>query len=281
MENTAFSSIDFVVMCLLDKERTQAFERSIRATVKEGDHVLELGTGSGILSMFAARQGAGKVTAIEYDPYIADVARKNVRENGLESIVEIVVADARNHTFDSSSEFDVVIAELLTTGMVDEFQVEGINNLHRQSVVTTSTIFIPAIQKTYAQLCSTDFTAYGFNMKMVTHIWRFYRSVLEYPIIRVGERQLVDTTNFSETSPAQCEAQLQITATETALVNSIYLTSESILPGNIVLGATEFLNGDVLIPLDTERSVTKGEVIQLSISYEFGHGYENFSAKVL
>lgn len=280
-ENTAFSSIDFVVMCLLDKERTIAFEKSIQNSVRPGSVVVELGTGSGILSLFAARSGAKKVIAVEYDPYVAEVAKKNIKSNGYDHIIEVVIADARNHTFPEGTYFDVVIAEMLTTGMVDEFQVQGINNLHQRKFVDENTIFIPSVQKTFAQMCSVDFKAYGFKMEMVTHVWRFYREVLEYPITRLGEIQEINSVDFSRETPETTKQTVSITISETAYANAIYLTSSSIFPDNTKLGATEFLNGDVIIPLVNPREVTKGEEVKLAIQYIFGNGYGSFFAEII
>ncbi|MGH9800485.1 MAG: 50S ribosomal protein L11 methyltransferase [Blastocatellia bacterium] len=131
----AFSSIDLVGMCLLDRERSEAFDLAIRSIVRPRHTVLDAGTGSGLLALFAARAGARRVVAMEFDPYIAAVARSNIQRNGFEHVIEVVEADARNHQFAAGTHFDVVIAEMLTTGCIDEYQVQAINNLHRQSSV--------------------------------------------------------------------------------------------------------------------------------------------------
>lgn len=95
-DDAAFSSIDLVGQCLVDKTRCAAFEQAIRRVVRPHHHVVDVGTGSGILALFAARAGARKVTAIEYDSYVAHVARENIRANGCEHLIEIIEADARD-----------------------------------------------------------------------------------------------------------------------------------------------------------------------------------------
>lgn len=52
-------------------------------------HVLDVGTGTGILSIGAARIGAASVRAIDVDQAAVDIALVNVTANGVESIVAV------------------------------------------------------------------------------------------------------------------------------------------------------------------------------------------------
>lgn len=53
-------------------------------------YVLDIGCGTGLLSMQAARAGAAKVYGCEMFPSWCEVARANVKENGLDNIVTII-----------------------------------------------------------------------------------------------------------------------------------------------------------------------------------------------
>ena len=55
--------------------------------VEPGDRVLDLGCGSGILSIAAAKLGAAEVFGLEIDPIAVSVAERNVRENGVHDTV--------------------------------------------------------------------------------------------------------------------------------------------------------------------------------------------------
>jgi ribosomal protein L11 methyltransferase len=63
----------------------QALEKHI----KSGDTIADLGCGSGILSIAAARLGAARVLAIDNDPSAVKIARENVVHNGVEEIVTV------------------------------------------------------------------------------------------------------------------------------------------------------------------------------------------------
>ena len=62
---SGFSAAPDHIAMLDDRTRTDAFLEAIRAVVKPGDVVVDLGSGTGILAMAAARAGASRVYAIE------------------------------------------------------------------------------------------------------------------------------------------------------------------------------------------------------------------------
>ncbi len=57
--------------------------------VRPGDRVLDLGTGSGILAVAAARLGAGQVLALDVDAAAVAFAQETVSLNGLAGVVEV------------------------------------------------------------------------------------------------------------------------------------------------------------------------------------------------
>jgi ribosomal protein L11 methyltransferase len=63
--------------------------RALEELLQPGVDVLDLGTGSGILALAAARLGAASVLALDVDPQAAAVARENVRLNRLEAVVQV------------------------------------------------------------------------------------------------------------------------------------------------------------------------------------------------
>ena len=88
------------VMCI------QALER----TVKQGDSVIDVGTGSGVLSIAAAMLGAGKVTALDLDEVAVQSARLNVKLNKVQSVVTVSKNDLLQGM---DGQVDVVVSNIL------------------------------------------------------------------------------------------------------------------------------------------------------------------------
>jgi len=82
--------------------------RALEETVQPGAAVLDLGTGSGILALAAARLGAASVLALDSDRQAVRAARENVRLNGLEAVVRV-----EDGTVDGARGcFDVIAANI-------------------------------------------------------------------------------------------------------------------------------------------------------------------------
>ena len=66
----------------------------LQRVVRSGDTVADLGSGSAVLSIAAAKLGARSVAAIEIDPDATSNAEENVARNGVENVVHTMEGDA-------------------------------------------------------------------------------------------------------------------------------------------------------------------------------------------
>lgn len=64
---------------------TQMCLRALEQTIHGGERVLDLGSGSAILSIAALRLGAESAVAVDIDPMAEDIARENAARNGIGS----------------------------------------------------------------------------------------------------------------------------------------------------------------------------------------------------
>jgi len=107
---------------LLDPHRMDAYERAIRALVRPGDVVLDVGCGTGILAMLAARRGA-RVHAVESMP-IADLARELIDCNRLADRVTLHRADIR--TLLPVEPVSLIVSDFLGAFLVDDQMLPAI-----------------------------------------------------------------------------------------------------------------------------------------------------------
>jgi ribosomal protein L11 methyltransferase len=92
-----------------DHATTRLCLEYLERCIAPGHHVLDVGTGSGILAVAAVRLGASRVAAVEVDPDSARVARENFRRNRVSHRVELKVGTTAAV---SGGWFDVATANL-------------------------------------------------------------------------------------------------------------------------------------------------------------------------
>lgn len=94
---------------------TRGCLRLLDKRIGNGDRVVDVGSGSGILSIAAARLGAMDVLAMEMDPVSCEVAEENVVANGVEDRVRVRVAEVQAAGPLPESPFDGVVANIQRT----------------------------------------------------------------------------------------------------------------------------------------------------------------------
>jgi tRNA1Val (adenine37-N6)-methyltransferase len=75
---------------------------------RDGGSVVDLGAGCGVIALLLAERPFRRLVAVELQPGLADLARRNVALNNLQGRVEVVEADLR--AFAPGERFDVVVA---------------------------------------------------------------------------------------------------------------------------------------------------------------------------
>jgi hypothetical protein len=270
-----WSNTDYPYLCLVDRKRTLAFKAAIEASVRPGDVVVEVGAGTGILSLFAAAAGASKVCAVEIDAVLARSLVQTAAANGLGDVIEVIEADALTAALPTDA--DVVIAELIETGLLDEMQVAVMNSLRARGVVGPRTRLIPEGYDTCLQLASTDNTFFGFRVHAPKHEWPYYaRHPDEWEHLRfspVSDIVRVSTVDFAAGPVApKVDTTVQVRIADGATANALVLSGSAALTPALRLGACNSFSGDKVLPLPECR----GEV-ELRVTYEMGKGLDNLS----
>jgi type III protein arginine methyltransferase len=105
-----------------DDARNAAYESAIKRAVRPGMRVLEIGTGSGLFAMMAARAGASEVIACESNAPVADAATAIIAKNGFAHRVRIIAkkSTALHAGADLGGKADLLICEIMTNNLIDD-----------------------------------------------------------------------------------------------------------------------------------------------------------------
>ncbi len=95
--------------------------QALEEHLKPGAKVLDMGTGSGILAITAAKLGAVSVLALDNDPQAVKAARANVQSNGVQDIVTVEPGSLDK----AAEEFELVLVNILARVIV-EFAGQGL-----------------------------------------------------------------------------------------------------------------------------------------------------------
>lgn len=268
-----FGSHEIAFECLADVDRTTRLIEAVEAAVRPGDRVLELGTGTGILALAAARAGADAVDTYELSDSMAAMARRNVVANGYASTIQVIEEDVTSCTF--SGPYDVVIAELISVGLVEELLVPALNNLIGQGVLAPDVRVIPASQSTFIELVEADFVFHGFNLPMIQieQTWqdRRVRAVMtELRLVAHPDFELA--ARRGEPVNERVLSMLDLDVLHSGRVNALRMTSMSHLAPGIDSGWTQCMNSPALIPV-AERQVSVGSTVGIDLGYRMGGGF--------
>lgn len=270
-----WSDTEYVYRCLADKERTLAFKNAIEKAVMPGNVVLDLGTGSGVMAIFAAKAGARKVYAVEIADYLSRVSRENFIENGYGETILPLRMNAREVSLANVEKPDVVVCEMITTGLIGEMQGPVINSLKRSGVIDAQTHLIPSEISTSLTLVSADFTFYGVPLHFPIFIDYFTKSFENFPDV-LSEGMVVHSVRFSSDFSEEVSINESLHVSKDGTVNGLLLTSSTGFVGGTELGACVSYCQPLILSVK-EMSVSAGDTVGVSIRYQMGEGFDSLS----
>jgi SAM-dependent methyltransferase len=268
-----WSGTDFPYQCLVDTKRTEAFRAAILATVKPGDVVLDAGSGSGILSFFAAEAGARAVLAVEIDPFLAECLQRSVQANGLSKTIKVICGDVCS--VELPHRVDVFIGEMIDTGLMDELQAVAVNRLRAHGVLTDKTRMIPASYDTFIELGLANLDYYGYHILMPKHRWPHYAfEDAGWRPTRFEARTeptLVAVVDFGSRIETEVEQSFAFASAHDCEINAIRVSGCAHLTADTRLGPTNAFNGDKIFPIDP-IVLRKGHAALTSVRFTLGAG---------
>lgn len=141
-----------------DSVRLHAYDQALRQTVRPGDIVVDVGSGTLILSLLALRHGAVHVYAIEGSPEVAALAVAIAKRNHLEGRVTIIQGDAR--TVRLPTDVDVIVSEMMGNLGPEEQMAEVVAEVARRHLKPGGRV-IPQRVETRFQAIQFDAEGWG------------------------------------------------------------------------------------------------------------------------
>jgi type III protein arginine methyltransferase len=117
-----------------DEQRNAAFEAAMQRAVTSQTSVLDIGTGTGLLAMIAAKCGARQVVSCELNPVVAQTAREILSANGLAEKVSVVSKHSMHldPEADMDGLADLIVAEIISNDFVGEGVLPALNDAARR-----------------------------------------------------------------------------------------------------------------------------------------------------
>ncbi|CAM9887079.1 unnamed protein product [Ectocarpus fasciculatus] len=121
----SYAELDHQKQMLEDERRMEAYHNSMlqNRDAFEGKTVLDVGSGSGVLAIFAAQAGAKKVYAVEYTD-MAKHARTMVEKNGFGDVIQVIQGSAES--LQLPEKVDVIVSEWMGYFLLRESMLDSV-----------------------------------------------------------------------------------------------------------------------------------------------------------
>ena len=142
--------IEFHRNMLGDHVRNQAFYAALKAVIKPGMTVADVGAGTGLLGFMARQLGAGEVYLIDHGP-VLQLAEQLARDNNVDGLVFL---QEHSTAVIDLPPVDVVISETLGNYAYEEHLIENLNDARR--FLKPGGVIIPGQLKQYVAPVTSD-----------------------------------------------------------------------------------------------------------------------------
>jgi predicted RNA methylase len=271
---TPFSLLHAVSL-LSHRQRIAKFAMVIERIVKPSDYVIDVGSGSGILAILAAKQGA-QVTAVEINEESLRYAERAANLNGVADQIEFVTSNIMEYR--PTRLADIVMCEMLSSMMLIEQQIP-VSNYVVESILKPSGKIIPSSIQIFAVPVQTEI------------LWnRFKVQELSFPRVpqTIEKEQytdfadLVEVASFDLTIPNRnpvVNKILSFKIIEKGMVHGLVGMFRSRLYENVILDMNDGWR-ELFIPLDEPVRVAKGDVLRIQLFYRPGE-FDSLNLKIL
>lgn len=252
---------------LRDNYRMTAFQQAIAQTVRPGMTVVDLGGGTGVLSYFAAMEGA-KVYYVERNPELVAVAQRFLKMNDVAHRVTVVHQDATQ--FVPPEPVDVVTCEMLHVGLVREKQTEVIEAFKTNYVAAHGQKlprFMPEASLLAIQPVMQTYEFSGFHAPVPL----FQPPVAQVPgTTELGMPAVYQILVYDSHYPHSVDWKGTLTMQQAGTLNGWRVVTKNVL-AVLVEQQSEICwhNQYLVVPIEHPLEVAVGDQIEVRIRYDF------------
>lgn len=172
---------------LNDELRNAAFEQALKKAITPATIVLDIGSGTGLLAMMAARAGARETITCEMVPQLAELARATVALNGFSERIVTLGKKSTSLTigYDMMCKANLLVTETVDCGLLGEGIVSSIAHA-KANLLTEDAQIVPCAATVYAMLVESPRlhnlnqarTAAGFDVSLANR----YQTAHYFPV---------------------------------------------------------------------------------------------------
>lgn len=148
---------------LSDGVRNELLYEAIKRNVNEGTSFLDIGAGTGVWAILAAKLGAERVVAVEIEECLIPIIYKHAVENGVADRIEIIHGDSNQVRL--RGKFDVIVSELFGQAALGKATIDSFVNL-RDRFLAPDGVLIPQALANYAVPVRTARSVAGVPAKL-------------------------------------------------------------------------------------------------------------------
>ncbi|MEQ1600089.1 MAG: tetratricopeptide repeat protein, partial [Methylotenera sp.] len=162
-----------------EQTRNQAYFDALKAVIKPDSSVFEIGTGSGLLAMMAAKLGAKQVTTCESVPLIAETASQIIKDNKFENTINVIAKKSTDIAVgeDMPAQADILVSEIFSSELLGEYVLPSLEDAKRRLLKPKGKV-IPAAGNIMIALFTGDDIkrnlivedSFGFNLQRFNSI---------------------------------------------------------------------------------------------------------------
>ena len=268
-----WSGLEGIFCCLIDRQRTVAFQNAIKNTIRQGDVVVDCGAGTGILSMIACQCGAKKVYAIESDNRAINNLRETFKINGYKKKITLIEGDVRSVVL--REKVDVIIAEMVATGLIEELQIPAMNNIHKFANPAAKVVLNSL--ENYVDLVANKNKYYGYKLNVISYEYPEIRSLKVIPLTPKYMYRKVDFSTINNDNVVKLK--MELTALKDGIINGLRISSRTTFYDGAIFDSSSAYCFPVILPLQ-DILVKEGERCLINLSYRMCEGFHNLKYAV-